>query len=967
MARTGDSLGYYYVEDYIEEGYIRYEPYIEDGYITEDYFLGEGVTQEGSATLTVSATLDATIGTVESADAAFTVAATTTTAAAKTASGSADFAGAFSPTIVVIAVRSGDVLLQTSAEFAATASAIRDNDVALSTLVNLSLQGDRTRDSDSTQSVAATLSGTGSAIRPGASSISSAFTPSITAVASLNGSIDLAITATQSSTALRIKQLNSSISAAASLTGTANDRVAIDATGRPRDADAVGTVSQNSVTVKWDTYSLDGEFQTDFDSTQLIGTDDFTMEGWFYVDSTNLTRKDPKTLILWANQVIIEIDNDQDDPQEPDFPKLTASYYNTSGTKTAIGSITSSTLVDQWVYYAVYRTGGTIYLRINNSQIATASYSGSMGVTGLTGSYFRGADIASDQILFDTTTFAVGKGTYAGTSEQPLQYYDYTLGYYTFEDTANPRMDVLDQPMIIDLEWDQTANATVAAIGGIIFGTSATLSVAASIAALGGELQSADATVAATATISATAQKIKSANSNLNAIFSQIATTDVIRRAATSLNAVFAQNASSTVTRGYDSALDITATQTTTGSRTRSTAVNLSGVAATVTIGSETSSGVANLATTATLAVEANTTAQGASTPNAAFAISTSVEKTVGFTVGLAAQAQLSADYGIIKSTGADLEAINATLIAANTIREAPIDLEISATVTADPTVIPSGQALLDATTGLSAQGLVTRQFDSTVSTAVTLTGVPQKTVTTDSTLNVSADLTAEASVSVVIVCELSGVSATVTTGARIASFLLEPDTVATLAVEGNVIPEGSSDLGVTATISATADRTRSSSSDLDSAASTSTDATKAVDTGVVLEAIADLSASAIKTTGIVSTPPSVFSLVANIGVIKRTQTQLDNTALVAANGQAQFSTSALLEGAFQPTLVAGILRSGATEMSSAFTLSATGRTIVVDAIVYTIPSETRTYTIGAESRNYTIHNETRTYTIQGD
>ena len=63
MARTGDDLGYYYVEGYIDEDYIRYEPYIESGYITDDYFQGEGAVVELDAqTMAVSTTQTVAVG-----------------------------------------------------------------------------------------------------------------------------------------------------------------------------------------------------------------------------------------------------------------------------------------------------------------------------------------------------------------------------------------------------------------------------------------------------------------------------------------------------------------------------------------------------------------------------------------------------------------------------------------------------------------------------------------------------------------------------------------------------------------------------------------------------------------------------------------------------------------------------------------------------------------------------------------
>ena len=216
MARTGDNLGYYYEEGYIDEGYIRYEPYIEDGYITDNYFLGEGAVEEASASLSVSFTSTSAVGVIRQGD--------------------VDISGAMTATFTVVASRNGEIAMATTLTMSTDAERTRSSDVVLATLINLSLQGDRLRDTAIAPVVAFTTTQTALRIKPLETALAVLFSPSITVVANRNGSTDLVTSTTLAATATRIKSL-------------AVDPIATATTlrARPYDLDLDGSASLSSV------------------------------------------------------------------------------------------------------------------------------------------------------------------------------------------------------------------------------------------------------------------------------------------------------------------------------------------------------------------------------------------------------------------------------------------------------------------------------------------------------------------------------------------------------------------------------------------------------------------------------------------------------------------------------------------------------------------------------------------------
>ena len=70
---------------------------------------------------------------------------------------------------------------------------------------------------------------------------------------------------------------------------------------------------------------------------------------------------------------------------------------------------------------------------------------------------------------------------------------------------------------------------------------------------------------------------------------------------------------------------------------------------------------------------------------------------------------------------------------------------------------------------------------------------------------------------------------------------------------------------------------------------------------------------------------------------------------------------------AFSVSINAGMLAEFASEINTISSLTIVGKTIDVNAIVYTIQSETREYSIILENKEFTVASEDREYTIIGD
>lgn len=207
VAEAEARLGYYYIEaGYIDADYYDDSP---GGAFSISCELTEliGEVKEFNASLTVTATQDASVGAQRQGDADLASAVSTSTAAVKQTdvqssmsisaaqsstagairNANANITGAFSATLTAIGYKNMIAILDTSANLSTDAVLTADANVTLSNIVNISLQSDITRTTTATFTTAFTQADTTADItRETASTMSAVFATS----ASLDGTID---------------------------------------------------------------------------------------------------------------------------------------------------------------------------------------------------------------------------------------------------------------------------------------------------------------------------------------------------------------------------------------------------------------------------------------------------------------------------------------------------------------------------------------------------------------------------------------------------------------------------------------------------------------------------------------------------------------------------------------------------------------------------------------------------------
>ena len=257
MAQTGDALGYYYEEDYIEAGYYNYEPYIQDGYVEANYFQEEGTVQEATATLlsAFNANNIATAGIIKSS--------------------SATLDGVFSPIIFAVASRNSSIDMAAQTGIAVNNQRTRSSDVTLDNIVNLSLQSARIRDTAMAIAAAFAATSTASRTRSNSSSLAVSFgqtanpTKLVRLNTSLTGNFALTIqTAQNKSTTATVSlgtALTTDVETIKSTTATATSEfsatgIVLRSAGIASEIQQLSTLAASAGVVKSNTIAINSVF-----------------------------------------------------------------------------------------------------------------------------------------------------------------------------------------------------------------------------------------------------------------------------------------------------------------------------------------------------------------------------------------------------------------------------------------------------------------------------------------------------------------------------------------------------------------------------------------------------------------------------------------------------------------------------------------------------------------------------------
>jgi len=874
-----------------------------DGSTTfEDDNSTTGVTHEGAASLSASASVSATAGKIHSASIALSGAFTPSITAVASLNGSIDVAAQFTQSSDAERTRSSDVTLSTIINLSLQGDRIRSGESTLSASATLTTTADRTRSTDSSLAVSVSLSTTATRIKPLDADLDGVFTPSITAVASLNGSSDFAAQASLSATATRIHpgaaslagaftattngglllEDSASLSSSASLSANAIEYIITKNFGRPYPlqddplstdlwsfdsndrsgepySGSLNILDGNTLQLANNDYAIGTYGETRTQSLNVGSGDDFVFETWIKISGTGPSNATSERTFIRMSPIFYFALEDLLTP--------TIDYYlNTNSTSTSWTlKKTVSLTKGSWVHLSVQRSGSTITYKTNGNTQDTTTYSGAFNTNVDTALEIFAPIDEFDSANIDSMAFRIGDDTVTALASpyQPTNDAEFNRFVYKFDSSA----ELFTDYTVGTYEYAAglLAEATVTASLGGTFGTSANISAAASLSADADKIKGAIANISSAASLSATIGVKQSAESDLNAIFSQTSTVGAIRQGGTSLQASFAQNADINVIAGADSSISASATLSATSTRIKQLSSDIDAFVSTLVAAAKVGRTLVSLDNTATLSATPNFTA---SSDVFAYA-NASVDEVVAIRVHPGA---------------ADLDSAATQTAEVNLTAGAGADLGTSATVTANVDRLRTGSVAIDATATLSADGNVFFGQQADLDTAATITATGLRIRFAESDLAVAATQSADGIKAVKAEAAISGAFAATLT--------------ARLTATGDI------DLDTQATLSATPVKTASTPVELTAAASASADPT------------------------------------------------------------AQFDTSSALSAEFALQGSGGGLTGGIFDISVTATVTATGGTIQLEKYVYTIPSETRSFTIDSELRTHTVHKENRTYTL---
>lgn len=871
--------------------------------VFDDDLSPAGVTHEGAATLSASATMTVAAGKVHDATVNLSGVWTASIQATASVNGSIDMAGVFALSSEGARTRATDVTLSTIINLSLQGDKIAGTSASISSVVSLTSTAARTRDANSSLAVSASLTATPNRIQQGAATFSGVFTPTITAVASLNGSIDMFAQATATATGLRIQSSSASLSSA----------FATQATGGyllTTDASASVTATQTATAIEWQRNTIGNrprDWTTETGTPSIVTSTSSIGAGSLQVDSgdklyisasndfQNIATVDFRVKLPTQasqdinNKAVMFFNIGQLTPGSTDSFAIHTVNVTQDGEGNSrfrfritqngefvddpdddVRSWTSDVILQNdwsdWVHVRCEMDSsgwhvwfdGTKQTPSSNDSIGEITTVQTANNPRIGGQYFSVPAVTfwidelliSEDLLVSTATssFTVPTAAYKGndTIDQ-----DNTLGLWHFD------TNVFDDMSGFNLTGSATLSSAATVTAGIsgLQNASATLSATATASATPTKIKGAVATLSATATVSATVGVIEQFNSALSGLFSLTATVGRIQQGATSLQATFTQNAAVNVVVGATTSQSATATLNSTATRIKQFDATLSGFAATLVAAAKIGDYLVDIPVTATLGATATKTTDVVATPSATVTLSGTALRIKALDSAISTTATLSTDVNVVQSAGASLSTAATVSADVNELQGISATISAVASATATANVFTGNQVLADVTATLSADFVRTRDTSSSVVVTATLGSQPVKTA------NVLADLTSQGGFTV----------------------------TADVSVQGEITASVQASLTATTQITAQG-------------------------------------ASALATTGTLSTTVS-----------KTSETS------------ATLATTAGLSG------IGGALAATSMSAAVAATLVVRGGVIHVGRYVYTVPAETR---------RFTIHRETRTYTI---
>ena len=998
-----------YVEaGYVEAGYVEVTKFFEPLTLNTTLEISADLTEvtaiEASASISSAFSLSSTIGTLENADASFSIAvsqtangerlpsggaslssafstsadiekilnadATLDTTASITASGnrtvdaSANFGGLFSPNVTVAKIVGFDATLASAVSMNATISKFTGNEATLSNIISLSLQGAKTAGYNA--------------------SFSSAFAQ--TSQANFTTTANATIVATSNLTTipgLIIEPTASNASGSSVINITISSHLFTSkwpANGRPvtwqkrlNASSYTGSeIDFSSSDKKYGTHSLQIKSpnyniissELEISNNRIESNQDFIFEIWAKQEQDNYAITDDIVIQLTNTSSGGGFSTDYNSPGTfpwffigADGDYIAAKFREfSSGTIREVrgGSPTAlnnSAWNSNWQHIVFRRyNGNTVELRVNNTSIATVSYSGAIG--GSTSSaagkgqlILRNIDSvpSNGDMFFDGLHFQIGTSTITGWSSNPAgSGTEYTRVLNNFDNNFDD-----DLGLKLEASASITSQASISAqIGGVFLGN-ATANSQASVTASAEAFLGADATFTSQASVTATILKIQDSG-----------VIDCDTASTVSVVGVKQVSASSNANLAFTSQID--------GNAVRNAVGDFDSVATQLTAASKIGDFFINADSQLTATATAQVTTDIDDVLSSSFAL-TANETTLFKAFDSSVSSAFTTNVTATKTTDVDSTQSSAvtTTASGDRIRFGVSSITANANLVVETSPLRNAQADLSSSfTQPTTAGLRIKQLDATVSSALTVTADAIKAVSASGSASSAFAQSTDIQRTRDVDADFDSVATQLTAVAKIGDFLIDADVVSGLTITaikttGNVIASDvafslSADFGIikqgasaqSSAFSLTGEGTSNITADgnLNSEFAVTTEAVKAVEASASFSGAGGFVVAAVATRNNEIIANSEFNLSAD----------------VARNR----ATEATVSSAISTQITAGKRVDTASTINSSVTISADVRTINIDDIVYTIPAETREYSIVSETREHTIVKETREYTV---
>ncbi len=498
----------------------------------------------------------------------------------------------------------------------------------------------------------------------------------------------------------------------------------------------------------------------------------------------------------------------------------------------------------------------------------------------------------------------------------------------------------------VDPEIDITAVASVTAgIGGSFFGTSS-INSAFTQTATAQVIKIADSTINSAASLSATALRIHDSGVVDCDIASTVSTTAVKQAtASSSANIAFTTQIDGNAIRNAIGDFDSIATQLTAVSKIGDFLIDCD-VTATVSASAEiTASANATLSTQSSVSITPDLFKTYSATASSAFAMTT-VNNVVLDPVATLSSAFTQSTTGQRVRFGVGSFAGVFNLSADNSTTK-DVDAVLSSSFNQPSTNIVrirSGVATVDSVATVSADVIKAVSASATLTTAITQTADANRIRDFDCDFDsVATQLTAVAKIGDFL-CDADVVSSLTVVAIKTAGNVVACDSAFTLSADVGIIKQGESTQSSAFTLTGEGTSNITADASFGSAITVSVSATKTIEAGATLAGAGGFVVTAVATRNNEILANSVFTLSASVGRIRLVESTLASaiTAQITATKRVNVTS----------------------QINSSVTISATGRIVNINDIVYTIPAETREASIVAETREYTIVAETREVTV---